>query len=96
MAKEKAIFDRIKHIKKLLKSNSTAKIEKSFLPLQNFGFNHKDDLKLLLNKKEIDQREHLKDIVENFPAVQEQKDIIDGTTYQQHNRKRTLEFSLQA
>ncbi|CDW72825.1 UNKNOWN [Stylonychia lemnae] len=72
MAKEKAIFDRVKKIKKLIRKNQ--KVSE-----QGFGGFGVSLLKgnLLLNKNEIDVREKFKEIINDYPFVETHKKIVE-------------------
>ena len=75
IAKEKAIYERVKKIKKLLKNN---------LPIADQGFGgfgfQLDSNNLLLNQYELDMREKFKEIINEFPFVAPQKKIFEKNT----------------
>jgi len=95
MAKEKAIFDRVKKIKKLIKKNQ--KVSEKF---GGFGVNLLKG-NLLLNKNEIDIREKFKEIINDYPFVDTHKKIVekvlhkdDSPTIKKEETKKTIEVDL--
>lgn len=67
MAKEKAMFDRVKQIQRILKEKT-----KHPTPLKNSFF--KDNI--LLNQHELDLRETLKEIINDYPYAKNHKKIV--------------------
>jgi hypothetical protein len=68
MSKEKAIHERVKKIRKLMKENQSAGVEKI-----NSLF--RDNI--LINQNEYDLRETLKEIIEKYPHVKAHKKLLD-------------------
>jgi hypothetical protein len=75
LAKEKAIYDRVKKIKKLIKRNQ--KVSEKF---GGFGVSLLKG-NLLLNKNEIDVREKFKEMINDYPFVDTHKKIVEKTMH---------------
>ena len=72
MAKERAIYARVKKIRQLVSSNEPVDSG----PNGTFGLSQLKNTQLLINRNEVDLRQKFKEIIEEYPSVDNHRKLL--------------------
>ncbi len=75
MAKEKAIYERVKKLKQLIRKNEPANIIGEQIG-SSLGVSLLKETQLLINRNEVDLRERFKEIINEYPSVDNHRKLL--------------------